>query len=86
LGEKGKVVIRGTGRNRLLKSATPPPAPNNWCPKMWAKHYENTRRVERHTGIVPIATESWETVAVCLMDALDRANRELKKRGKSNDG
>jgi hypothetical protein len=46
---------------------------------MWAKHYENTRRAERHTGIVPIAPESWETVACVLMDALDLANRELKK-------
>lgn len=52
---------------------------SDWTDERWNKHWENSRRAELMTTIAPISAESWEKIAVLLMDRIDEIAEVCKE-------
>ncbi len=64
-------------RTQLLVPKKCPIAPEGWDADRWRKSWENTRRAERLTGIVPFGCEGWEKVAAFLMDMVEQQRQSF---------
>ena len=58
-----------------------PPCPTGWEPLRWKKFNENLTRAHELTGVMVISEGGWETVAVILMDEVDRLRALVAPQG-----